>query len=92
MIKIKIENILGHLENRIPYGIDIINFFIAILCYKSIGVGKEFYYSYKVFIFSFGEWKFTYDLPCQTNEVLGRIGNTNLNDIEFHRWYSLTVV
>ena len=36
MIKIKIENILGHLENRIPYGIDIFNFFIAILCYKSI--------------------------------------------------------
>ena len=61
MIKIKIENILGHLENRILYGIDIINFFIAILCYKSI------------------------DLYCQTNEVLGRIGTTNLNDIEFHR-------
>ena len=61
MIKIKIENILGHLENRILYGIDIINFFIAILCYKSI------------------------DLPCQTNEILVRIGTTNLNDIEFHR-------
>ena len=64
MIKIMIANILGHLENRIPYGIDIINFFIAILCYKSI---------------------YTKDLPCQTNEILVRIGTTNLNDIEFHR-------
>ena len=69
MIEIKIENILGHLENRIPYGIYIINFFIAILCYKSI---------------SFATY-YTKDLYCQTNEVLGRIGTTNSNDIEFHR-------
>ena len=68
MIKIKIENILGHLENWIPYGIDIINCFLTTLCYS------------------------TKELPCQTNEVLGRIGTTNSNDIEFHRWYGLTVV
>ena len=74
MIKIKIENMLGHLENRIPYGIDIINFFIAILCYKSIVVGKASFATY-----------YTKDLYCQTNEELGRIGTTNLNDIEFHR-------